>query len=84
MLTEVDEVPVEETGDETPVSEEQPAADKAVPPAAAANGDDANRRGDWTLWLYFFKSAPAWLFILFIAATIVNTICERLPRKNHR
>lgn len=42
---------------------------------AAAN---LRQRGDWSLWLFFFKSAPTWMFVAFVVASLVNAVAEKM------
>lgn len=39
-----------------------------------------HHKGDTELYLFFFKTAPAWMFAVFFAAAIVNTLAERASR----
>ena len=43
--------------------------------------EDLRHKGDWSVWVFFFKSAPAWMFSLFIFFSIVQAVAERVTSK---
>ena len=57
--------------------------DNPTPEELEEDDEVANlhHRGDWALWLFFFKSAPTWMFVAFVIASLVDAVAERMTCK---
>lgn len=74
-----------QTPDSTSVTEEDAsiAGNQDTNLAAEEPEDDGeilnlHHRRDWSLWLFFFKSAPTWMFVAFVVASLVDAVAERM------
>mgnify|MGYP005988300973 CR=1 FL=1 len=58
---------------EAPISEQVERNDQSL--------RDLYHKGNWNLWTFFFKSAPAWMFSIFIIFSIIQGVAEQATSK---
>ena len=81
---------LESSAPEAQVPTEKDAAKTAVKAAdndleQRKDGDrvqGVHHKGDWTLWLFFMKSAPKWMFGFLILISCAEAVAERLTCKS--
>lgn len=69
-----------DTHESSPSAQEPENTEAATKLAVLTESMQDHHKGDMELYLFFFKTAPAWMFAVFFAAAIVNTVAERASR----
>lgn len=85
QLPDYDIDPVATQGGLHANTKDEPTAKKAPISDVAERNEqhlrDMHHKGDWNLWMFFFKSAPAWMFSIFILFSMIQGVAESATSK---